>query len=149
MPRSTSTRGQPEPVFWVDACLGSPQFISPLRLSGLQVRVGGFPEGTEDVVWIPEVARNGWIAVTKDKLKEDLEEQIALVLHGARVFVLIGAASHRELADLFLRKIKWVKKQIAARDEAFLGKIYVKGGETTLVTLVEICARPSRRWGRH
>jgi len=148
MPRSTSTKEPPEPVFWVDENLGSPQFISSLRVGGLQVTAGGFPEGTDDVVWLPAIAQKGWIAITKDQLKEDLEEQVALVLHGAKVFVLIGDASHLELAALFLRKIKWVRKQIASRDEAFLGKIYVNSGETKVVTLIDLCSRSSRRWGR-
>jgi hypothetical protein len=112
------------------------------------VVAGEFPEGTEDVVWLPAIAQKGWIAITKDKLKEDLEEQVALVRHGAKVFVLIGDATHKELADLFLRKIKWVRKQIASHDEAFLGKIYVAGGAAKIVTLAELCSRSSRRWGR-
>ncbi len=83
--------------------------------------------GAKDVDWLPEIARNGWIAITQDQLNQDLEEQIAIALYGAKVFVLVGNASHRDLAALFLRRIKWVRKQIAERDEAFMGKIYVEG----------------------
>jgi hypothetical protein len=140
--------GPPEPVFWVDENLGSSEFISRLRLAGLQVRAKVFPEGTKDVVWIPQIAEYGWVAITKDKLKADLDEQIALVLSGARVFVLVGDASHEELANLFIRRIKWVRKVLESRDEAFLGKIYVKGGETAIVSLTDLCTRSSRRWGR-
>ena len=90
MPRST-TKGQPEPVFWVDECIGTPQFVSTLRVKGgLRVEANVFPPGTPDTVWLPEVANNHWTAITQDQLKSDLEEQVALVLHGARVFVLIG-----------------------------------------------------------
>jgi len=148
MPRST-TKGQPEPVFWVDECIGTPQFVSTLRVKGgLRVEANVFPPGTPDTVWLPEVANNHWTAITQDQLKSDLEEQVALVLHGARVFVLIGQGQHQELADLFLRKIKWVKRLIAASNEAFLGKIYVNGGGTAIVTLADLCSRSSRRWGR-
>jgi len=147
MPQSTSTKGRPEPVFWVDENLGR-EFVSLLRLGGLQVRFEEFPKGTKDLVWIPALAEKGWIAITQDQLKADLEEQIAIARHGAKVFVLIGDASHRELAELFLRKLRWIKKQIASRDEAFLGKIYVNSGETQVVTLIELCSRSRRRWGR-
>lgn len=148
MPRST-TRGLPEPVFWADENIGTPDFVSTLRVEGrLRVEVDTFPDGTHDTVWIPAVAANQWTAITQDHLKSDLEEQVALVLHGARVFVLIGNGRHKELAQLFLRKIKWVKRLIAASDEAFLGKIYVNGGKTAVVTLADLCSRSSRRWGR-
>ena len=147
MPRSTSTAEPPEPVFWIDENLKG-EFVSLLKLRGLQIKVGEFPPGTEDVVWIPALAEKGWVAITKDKLKEDLEEQIAIASHGTKVFVLIGSASHRELAELFLRKLKWVRRQIASRDEAFLAKIYVAGGETKVVTLTDLCSRSRRRWGR-
>lgn len=98
--------------------------------------------------WLPEVARNGWIAITQDQLNEDLEEQIAIALHGAKVFVLVGKASHRDLAVLFLQKLKWIRRQIEDRDEAFMGKIYVEGSRATVVTLTDLCSRSSRRWGR-
>jgi PIN like domain len=147
-PRSTSAKGRPEPVFFVDENLGH-QFISSLRIGGLQVKAAAeVCRGAKDVDWLLEIARNGWIAITQDQLNQDLEEQIAIALYGAKVFVLVGNASHRDLADLFLQRIKWVRKQIAERDEAFMGKIYVKGGRTTVITLTELCSRSSRRWGR-
>jgi hypothetical protein len=141
-------KGRPEPVFFVDENLGK-QFISSLRIAGLQVKAAAdVCRGAKDVDWLPEIARNGWIAITQDQLNEDLEEQIAIALHGAKVFVLVGNASHRDLAALFLRRLKWVRKQIADRDEGFMGKIYVEGGATKIITLTELCSRSTRRWGR-
>jgi hypothetical protein len=67
---------------------------------------------------------------------------------GAKVFMLIGRATDEERALLFLQKIKWVRKQIATGDEAFLGKIYMRGGGTALLTLADFCSRSRRRWGR-
>jgi PIN like domain len=147
MPQSTSTTALPEPVFWVDENLGH-DFVSLLRVNGLHVEYDVFPDGTEDVVWIPALAERGWVAITRDKLKADLEEQISIARFGTKVFVLIGSATHRELAEFFLRKLKWVKEQIATRDEAFLAKLYIAGGETKIVTLEDILSRSSRRWGK-
>jgi hypothetical protein len=148
-PRSTSTRKQQrEPVFWVDENLGSAEFVSRLRVNNLSVIHGAFPDGTPDLEWIPRVAANRWVAITKDKLKADLEEQIALVRTGARVFVLVGDASHGELAELFISKLKWVKRMLSQNDGAFLGKIYVKNGETSIATATDLCDRSPRRWGR-
>ncbi|HVR10801.1 MAG TPA: hypothetical protein VMW75_22350 [Thermoanaerobaculia bacterium] len=149
MPQSTSTKGLPEPIFYADENFGS-AFISSLRVNGnLQVRAArDFFAGQDDVIWIPAVASNGWTAITKDLLEDNLEEQVALMSCGAKVFMLIGRATDEERAILFLRKIKWVRKQIATRDEAFLGKIYMRGGATAVVTLTEFCSRSRRRWGR-
>jgi hypothetical protein len=149
MPRSTSTRRLPEPIFYADENLGS-AFVSGLRVNGnLQVRAAeDFFPGEDDVIWIPAVASNGWTAVTRDLLEDTFEEQVALMSCGAQVFILIGKATDEERATLFLRKIKWVRKQIAMRDEPFMGKIYMSGGTTAVVTLAEFCSRSRRRWGR-
>jgi hypothetical protein len=150
MPRSTSTKRPPEPIFFVDENLGQ-GFVSSLRVNGnLQIRpaLSLFPSGTPDVIWIPAVANNGWIAITRDLLDETPEEKVDIMRFGARVFILIGKGTDSERAALFLRKIKWVRKQIATRDEAFMGKIYMKGGATAVVTLTDFCSRSPRRWGR-
>lgn len=146
-PQSPSI-GQPELVFFVDENLGH-QFTSALRVGGLKVKAASvLCPGAKDIEWIPEIARNGWIAITQDKLKENLEEQVAIAMCGAKVFVLIGDASHRDLAALFLRKIKWVRKQVVSHEEAFIGKIYVDGGSTKIITMADLCSRSKSRWGR-
>lgn len=100
----TSTNGPPEPVFFIDESLGGSHFVSRLRLANLKV-VSGLFRGEEDIAWLAKVAQNGWVAVTKDKLRSDLEEQVALVQYGVKVFVLIGTATHQDLAEAFLAKI--------------------------------------------
>ena len=85
--------------------------------------------------------------MTKDHLRSDLAEQVASVLHGAKCFVLIGTGKHRDLADLFLRKIKWVRRIIAS-EHSFLEKIYVAGERTEVVTYSNLFPTSKRRWGR-
>jgi len=54
MPQSTSTAGLPEPVFWIDENLKG-EFVSLLKLHGLQVKVGVFPPGTPDIVTLTDL----------------------------------------------------------------------------------------------
>lgn len=71
MPRSTSTRRLPEPIFYADENFGQ-GFVSSLRVNGnLQVRAAkDFFPGQDDVLWIPAVASNGWTAITKDERRQ-------------------------------------------------------------------------------
>lgn len=48
-----------------------------------------FPASTPDVVWIPEIGRNGWILISRDQnqRRRDSEHQ-ALKTHGVRVLYL-------------------------------------------------------------
>jgi hypothetical protein len=144
------TKGQPpEPEFYVDENLGQ-IFVSALRVHGnLSVFWARdvFPSPRpEDVVWIPYVAERRWVVIGQDHL-DAVEEQAALVAHGASVFVLVGNAKHEALAALFLKKIKWVKKQLALHSEAFLAKIYLQGAATKVIPASDLLARCARRWG--
>ena len=147
MPRSTTKPQRPEPTFWVDECLGGGEFESTLRVGGLRVVVNKFPKGTIDTDWLQGVASRDWVAITSDRLKADLAEQVALVAH-ARCFVMIGAGAHRDLANLFLRKIKWVRRVIESEEGAFLGKIYIAGERTEVVSFADLLPKSRRRWGR-
>jgi hypothetical protein len=106
-----------------------------------------FPqERPKDVVWLPKVANRGWVAITQDHL-DGPEEQLALVQHGVKVFVLVGQVDHAALAALFLKNIKWVRKKIATHDEAFLAKIYCEGSSPKVIPASDLLARCSRRLG--
>jgi hypothetical protein len=122
-------------------------FVSTLRVHGLRVESARdhFLPGTLDVDWLPVVGARGWIAITQDQLRSDPEEQVALMLHGVKSFVLIGQATHLSLAELFLGKIKSVRRAIEAYQEPFLAKIYVRTGEMNVMTLSQWFAKQHRR----
>jgi hypothetical protein len=144
-PSSTSER-QPDPTFFVDQNLcGS--FSARLRIGGLKVEElkDHFPPTTPDVVWLPYVGARGWVAITMDQLRADPEEQVALMVHGAKVFVLIGKGSQKERAECFLRKLRWIRRTIAKHTEPFMVRLSVATGDHTMITLSEFMNRQARR----
>jgi hypothetical protein len=144
---SNTKKRQPEPTFFIDRNLSGGSFVAHLRLNGIRVEEleAHFPETAEDVEWLRLVGNNGWVAVTQDQLRDDLEAQVALMQHGAKVVVFMGFLPHHELAGLFLRKYKRIKKMIETIDEPFMAKIYVKTAEISVVTLADLYRTQARR----
>lgn len=59
--------------------------------------------------WHMNQANCGWVAITMDALRGDVEEHAALMVHGVKVFVIVGKGTHRQRAEFFIRKIRWVR----------------------------------------
>lgn len=116
-------------------------------MNGLKVEalVNHFPSTAPDTEWLPFVGERGWIAITQDQLRSAPEEQEALLLHGVKTFVLIGTASHGELAEIFLANIKKIIRLIEEHEEAFLAKIHIKSGRLEVVTASMLLARLTRQ----
>ena len=57
------------PTLFVDRCLGKTTVPNALRAVGVSVEIHDhqFEQNCDDDTWIKEVARRGWIIVTKDK----------------------------------------------------------------------------------
>ena len=122
-------------------------FVAHLRVNGVLIEEldSHFAPTAEDVEWLPFVGNKGWVAVTQDQLREDPEEQVALMQHGVKVLVFKGFLPHHELADLFLRKMKRIRRTIHTYDEPFMAKIYVKTGEISVVRLEDLYRLQARR----
>jgi len=146
-PRSSTNDRRHDPTFFVDRNLGG-LFVARLRLAGLRVEEleAHFPHNAPDVEWLPFVGARGWIAITKDQLKSDPEEQVALMVHGVKAFVLIGhQATHQALAALFLRKLRWIRRTIESHEEPFMAKLYLASGGHALITLADLMNAQARR----
>jgi hypothetical protein len=146
-PRSPKNERPPEPTFFVDQNLRG-VFAVHLRVSGglrVEELASHLPPTTPDVVWLPFVAEKGWIAITVDQLREDPEELVALMVHGVKVFVLVGKGSQEERAAMFLRKIKWIRRTIATCPEPFLVRISMATGDHHMTRLADFLNREARR----
>ncbi len=94
-------------TFFVDANLDGPTFAEPLRAAGiaLELHRDHFARDADDTLWIPEVAKRGWVAVTNDKSTKlkDLEV-LAIVRSGARMLYIKKkqGVSARLLAENFV-----------------------------------------------
>jgi hypothetical protein len=146
-PRSPKNERQPEPTFFVDQNLRG-NFAVHLRVNGglrVEELASHLPPTTPDVVWLPFVAERGWVAITVDQLREDPEELVALMVHGVKVFVLVGRASQEERAAMFLRKIKWIRRTIAAYSEPFMVRISMSTGDHHMTRLADFLNKEARR----
>ncbi len=136
---------QPEPTFFVDQNLIG-EFVAHLRLAGLKVEQlqDHLDPTAPDVEWIPFVGARGWVVITLDQFRGDPEEQVALMVHGVKVFIIVGQGTQRQRADLFLRELKWIRRTIAASSDPFMARLSMTG-KHTLTTLADFMNRQARR----
>jgi hypothetical protein len=136
----------PEPTFFVDQNLTG-EFVSHLRLAGLKVEQlqDHMAPTIPDVEWLSFVGARGWIAITMDQFRADPEEQVALMVHGVKVFVITGKGTQRQRADLFLRKLKWIRRTVAACSDPFMARLSMSTGDHTLTTLADFLNQQARR----
>lgn len=62
-------RPLPEPVLFLDECLGTHDVAETLRAGGIaaEVLLDHFPSGTPDEIWLPEIGKRAWVVLSKDK----------------------------------------------------------------------------------
>jgi len=95
------------PVFYLDRNFGKHLVAAPLRQAGhvVEIHDDHLPNDAPDEDWIALVARQRWIALTKDKnIRYRGAELAAVREHGARVFVLRAKnATGEQMAAIFVR----------------------------------------------
>jgi hypothetical protein len=147
-PPSSTNERQHEPTFFVDQNLRG-QFPSVLRLAGLKVEEleDHLPPDTPDVEWLPFVGDRGWVAITMDYLRGDVEEHAALMAHGVKVFVIVGKGTHRQRAEFFLKKLRWVRQTIAHHGiHPFVARMSLTNGDHSLTTFDDFLNKRAQRW---
>jgi hypothetical protein len=92
-------------VFFVDRSLRSKYVPEALRAAGARVEIhqGHFSDEAEDVDWLGEAGRRGWIVLTKDdRIRYRTHEVAAIERAGVRAFVLTTARMRgSDMATLF------------------------------------------------
>lgn len=95
-----------ESIFYIDECLGRHVVAPALRAAGWRIEAwhSHFPPGTEDVVWLPFVGEQRWVALTKDKAIRRVPSEMEKVIAAqVRLFTLpIGNMTGEEMARIFL-----------------------------------------------
>jgi hypothetical protein len=113
------------PTYFTDRNLGR-QFPALLRAAGLDVVAHDdrFAQDTPDDVWLPEVAREGWVVLTRDKqIRWKANERDAVMEHGVALFALSGSGRTPELADLVIATVPVIERFLARHPRPFLAKI--------------------------
>jgi hypothetical protein len=113
-------------VFFTDRDLGK-RFPLLLAEAGVSVEPhhAHFAHDTPDDVWIAEVARRGWVAVTHNRRIRYTPNEVEAVFNsGLAMLVLIGRANTSDLAANFARTLPRVERFLARHDPPFIAKVF-------------------------
>jgi predicted nuclease of predicted toxin-antitoxin system len=120
------------PTFYVDRCLGK-TVAQALHAAGADVRVHDdhFPQDALDETWIPEVAAQGWVILTKDKnIRRRQGEREAVLTADARVFTLSsGNMRGADMAALFVRYLADMEQVATTLKPPFVAVVSPQGIE--------------------
>lgn len=119
-----------EAVFLTDACLGK-SVGEALRAAGWVVEwhLDHFPEGTEDVDWLPVAVERGWVVLTKDKaIRRKPWEREKVIACGARLFTLpSGSMSGEDMAKTFLDSGRDIGRTLHRHPWPFVAQVSRQG----------------------
>lgn len=88
-----------------------------------------FPDRTPDRVWIPDVAKRGWIIITRDRRLQNRHlEWMAILRAKARVLWFKGdRASNVEITEGFLGALQRIDNLIAGLAPPYIIKVTPSG----------------------
>ncbi|HEY1362193.1 MAG TPA: hypothetical protein VGF60_08105 [Xanthobacteraceae bacterium] len=113
-------------IYFTDRDLGR-AFAEILRSGGLRVErhAQHFAADTPDEVWLEEVGKRGWIALTHDRrIRYKPNERDAVMRHGVALLVIIGAAPFPDLARAFLTTLPRIENLLRRTKPPFIAKVY-------------------------
>lgn len=126
---------QPQSItFFIDRCLGSKSIVETLRKAGITVEIHDehFDKGAQDVDWLPEVGKKGWVVLTKDdRISKNHLERIAAARSQVKMFVLASQnLQGKDMAAIFLKAIVPMQEFVRKHPAPFIAKIYRDGNIT-------------------
>jgi len=113
-------------TYFTDRDLGK-RFPEILRASGLTVErhADHFTPNTADEVWLEQVGKRGWIALTHDRrIRYKPNERDAVMRHGVALLVIVGAAPFAELARAFVATLPRIEDFLVQHKPPFIAKVY-------------------------
>lgn len=113
-------------VFFTDRDLGT-RFPDILREAGLRVErhQDHFSPDCPDEVWLEEVGRRGWIAITHDsRIRYKPNELAAVRRHGVKLLVVVGAAPFPLLAASFVNTTPRILRFLDKHPAPLIAKVY-------------------------
>jgi hypothetical protein len=114
------------PVLFTDRDLGR-KIPDALSAAGFTVEQHDdhFGPRTPDAVWLREVGARGWLAFSHNKsIRYRSQERDMVMRAGVPLFLLIGAASHDELAVNLVQTMPKVLDLLVDHAPPFVAKIY-------------------------
>jgi hypothetical protein len=114
------------PVFFTDRNLGK-QFPTILRDAGLNVErhADHFEHDCPDEIWLEEIGKRGWIAITHDgRIRYKPNELAAVVKHRVGLLVVIGNAPFPQLAHSFAATKTSILNFVTQHEPPYIAKVY-------------------------
>ncbi|OFV82165.1 MAG: hypothetical protein A2W26_03040 [Acidobacteria bacterium RBG_16_64_8] len=135
-------------VFFVDHSLGTKQLADALRNAGCAVELHDdhFPPRTKDTDWLAEVARRGWIVLSKDfNIGSNALERVTLFECGVRAFLL----SQQDLSGpaqvtAFLQALRRMRNIARSEPPPFIARVSPSGDVRVLTELKRAWKRSRR-----
>src|SRR5712672_678342 len=114
---ASSASKPPEPIFFfLDRSLGRHAVASALKAAGCLVRVHDelFAQDAEDVVWLSEAGRRGWVVLTKDaRIRQRLNERVVIERSGVRAVILTTQnLAGEEMAQVFVSALPAIRRML-------------------------------------
>lgn len=142
-------RPLPEPVLFLDECLGSTEVPAALRALGIQVELlhEHFESATADSDWLADVGRRGWIVLTKDqRIRRRRVEIEALLAARVAAFVLTsGSLTGAATATAFATAWPRIRKLLRDYAPPFVAAVDAAGKVRLLTAAVRHAARRGQR----
>jgi predicted nuclease of predicted toxin-antitoxin system len=102
--------------------------VTALKSSGIAVEIHDdhFAKDAQDVDWLPEVGKQGWVILTKDaRIGKNHLERMAVTNAGISMFTLASQnLSGKEMADIFLKSITKMQEFVRQHPAPFIAKVY-------------------------
>lgn len=129
--KRSATSLLPDLPLYLDEDIDSASIYEALIATGVSVfrHRDYFAPGEKDHVWLPTVAANGWIVLTKDEAMQRGEiEKLAIRNAKARVFILVrGDLSAQEMAEIFVKALSPMARVVQKHPPPFIAKVYRAG----------------------
>lgn len=133
-------RPLPEPVLFLDECLGSTDVPDALRAVGVRVELlhEHFDSATLDTAWLAEVGKRGWVVLTKDqRIRRRRVEIQALLSAKVAAFVLSsGNLTGVATAGAFVAALPRIQKMLRDYALPFVAAVDAGGGVRLLTAAV-------------
>lgn len=126
-----TTESEQEIIFFIDRCLGKKQVAKAFQSSGIAVEIHDdhFGQNAQDVDWLPEIGKRGWVVLTKDaKISKNHLERMAVTNAGISMFTLASQnLSGKQMADIFLGAVTKMQEFVRTHPAPFIAKVYRDG----------------------
>jgi PIN domain-containing protein len=113
-------------TYFTDRDLGK-RFGEILKAGGLTIErhADYFAADSPDEVWLAEIGRRGWIALTHDRrIRYKPNERDAVMRHGVALLIIVGSAPFAELAHAFVATVPRIEQFLASHQAPFIAKVY-------------------------